>query len=52
MVVGPTAKRRHGGCGVAPGKTTGTGPQPPRCLFLLSYGGIIWLKHEVIETSF
>ena len=27
--VGLSAKRRHGGCGVAPGKTAGTGPQLP-----------------------
>ena len=28
---GPSAKRRHGGCGVAPGKTAGMGgyPAPP-----------------------
>ena len=38
---GPSAKRRHGGCGVAPGKTAGMGgyPAPPllpvSCRYLL-----------------
>ena len=32
---GPSAKRRHGGCGVAPGKTAGTGsPAPPGACFM------------------
>ena len=32
---GPSAKRRHGGCCVAPGKTAGTGsPAPPGACFM------------------
>ena len=32
---GPSTKRRHGGCGVAPGKTAGTGsPTPPGASFM------------------
>ena len=32
---GPSAKRRHGGCCVAPGKTAGTGsPAPPGVCFM------------------
>ena len=32
---GPSAKQRHGGCGVAPSKTAGTGsPAPPGACFM------------------
>ena len=32
---GPSAKRRHGGCGVAPSKTAGVGyPAPPGACFM------------------
>ena len=48
---GPSAKRRHGSCGVAPGKTAGTGsPAPPlvpvSCRYLLVSATLSFFPHR------
>ena len=50
---GPSAKRRHGGCGVAPGKTAGTGsPAPPGACFMQIPASESLLFFSLIEGKY